>query len=172
MVVVEISGSHDVIMEAGPVNEHQSHSGVEGAVQTVGGVILAHKLALEQSYSKELEADHGVIPWLMMHEVVVVSMSEFGSDGRTVHGNRAGQNNPFSGSTCSSFFCTEHEAFFSGVKGRFSSGSNDMYIGTATGCCQSRRDQVKDSARPYCMGRVGRSCGCTMEADAGSTARW
>ena len=125
---VEMSGSHDVIMEAGPVNEHQSYSGLEGAVQIVGGVIPAHNLALEHSYSKELEADHGAIPWLMMRGVVVVSVFEVGSDGKTAHENRTGQNYPFSVSTCSTFFCTEHEAFFSGVKGRFSSGSNDIYI--------------------------------------------
>ena len=140
-----MSGSHDLIMEAGPANEYQSYSGVEGAVQIVGGVIPTLKLALEHSYSKELEADHCVIPWLSMYEVVVVSMFEVGSDGKTAHENRTRQNYPFSVSTCSIFFCTEHEAFFSGVHGGLSSG-------TATGCCQSRSDQVKDSARPYCVG--------------------
>ena len=32
-------------------------------------------------YSKELEADHVVIPWLIMHAAVMVSVFEIGSDG-------------------------------------------------------------------------------------------
>ena len=49
-------------MEASPVNEHQSNGVVERAVKTVGATIRPHKLALEQSHSKELEADHVEIP--------------------------------------------------------------------------------------------------------------
>ena len=52
-------------------------------VQTNGGVIRTRKLGLEQSYSKKLEADHVVIPWLIMHAAVMVSLFEIGSDGRT-----------------------------------------------------------------------------------------
>ena len=50
-----------MIMEASPVNEHQSNDVVERAGRTVGGMIRTHKLALEQSYYKGLEADHVVI---------------------------------------------------------------------------------------------------------------
>ena len=53
-VVAELGGSHDVIVEASPVNEHQSDGVVERSVQTNGGVIRTHKLALAQSYSKEV----------------------------------------------------------------------------------------------------------------------
>ena len=82
-MVAELGGSHDVIMEASPVNEHQSNGVVERAVQTVGGMIRTHKLALEQSFSKELEADHVVIPWLIMHAAVRFSLFELCSDRRT-----------------------------------------------------------------------------------------
>ena len=55
------------------MNEHQSNGVVERAVQTIGGLIRTHKLALEQSCSKELEADHAVIPWLIIFAAVMVS---------------------------------------------------------------------------------------------------
>ena len=35
-VVAELGGSHDVIMEASPMNEHQSNGVVERPVQTFG----------------------------------------------------------------------------------------------------------------------------------------
>ena len=54
-VVAELGVSHDMIMEASPVNEHQSNGVVQRAVQTVGSMILTHKLAHEQSYRKELK---------------------------------------------------------------------------------------------------------------------
>ena len=52
-------------------------------VQTNGGVIPTRKLGLEQSYSKKLEADHVVIPWLIMYAAVMVSW--FDIDGRTTY---------------------------------------------------------------------------------------
>ena len=64
-VVAVLGGSNDVIVEASPVNDHQSDGVVERSVQTNGGVIRARKLPLGQSSSKKLEADHVVIPWLM-----------------------------------------------------------------------------------------------------------
>ena len=60
----------DVIMEASPVNEHRSNGVDERAVQTNGGMVRTPKL--EQSYSKEMEADHVVIPWLIMHRAEMV----------------------------------------------------------------------------------------------------
>ena len=83
--VAELGGPHDVIVEASPVNGHQSDGVVERSVQTDGGVIRARKLPLEQSSSKKLEADHVVIPWLIMHAAVMVSLFQIGSDGRTTH---------------------------------------------------------------------------------------
>ena len=38
-VVAELGGSHEVMMEARPVNEHQSNSVVERVVQTVGDMM-------------------------------------------------------------------------------------------------------------------------------------
>ena len=84
-VVAELGGSNDVIVEASPVNDHQSDGVVERSVQTNGGVIRARKLPLGQSSSKKLEADHVVIPWLIMHAAVMVSLLETGSDGRTTY---------------------------------------------------------------------------------------
>ena len=48
--------------------------------RSFGGIIRTHKRTLEQSYSKELEAGHVVIPWLIMRAAVMVSVSEIGSD--------------------------------------------------------------------------------------------
>ena len=39
VVLAELDGSHDVIMEASPANERQSNGVVELAVQTVSGMI-------------------------------------------------------------------------------------------------------------------------------------
>ena len=47
-VVPELGGSHDGTMEGSIVNDHHSKSLVERAVQTVGGMIRAHLLALVQ----------------------------------------------------------------------------------------------------------------------------
>ena len=44
--VAELGGSHSAILEASPVNERQSNCVVERAVQTVGGMIRTHMLAL------------------------------------------------------------------------------------------------------------------------------
>ena len=49
-VVAELGGSHEMIMEASPVNDHPSNRVVERVFQTVGRMIRTHKLALEQSY--------------------------------------------------------------------------------------------------------------------------
>ena len=76
-VVAELGVSHDVIMEVSPVHEHQSKGVFKRAAQTVGGLIRAHELKPEQSYSKELEADHVVVPWLIMHAAAAVSLFEF-----------------------------------------------------------------------------------------------
>ena len=73
-VVAELWNSHEVIMEASPVNEHQSSSVVERGGSDSWRKSRIHKLALEQSYSKELEAGHVVIPWLIMHAAVMVSL--------------------------------------------------------------------------------------------------
>ena len=71
-VVAELGGSDDVIMEDSPVNEHQSNGVVERAVQTVGGMVRTHKLALEQSKIKEVEADYVVreIPRQVVPETI------------------------------------------------------------------------------------------------------
>ena len=74
-----------MILEANPVHDHQPHGVVERALWTLGGMIRTHKLALEQSYSKELQADHMVVPWLIVHAVVTVSLFGTGSDGRAAH---------------------------------------------------------------------------------------
>ena len=74
-----------MIMEASLLNEHQSNGVVEHAVQTLGAMIRTRKLAFEQSYSKELDADLVVLLWLAKHAAVTVSLFEIGSEGRTVY---------------------------------------------------------------------------------------
>ena len=71
-----------MIMEAFPVDEHQSNGVVHHAVQTVGGIIRNHELALGRPFSKELGGDYVVIPCLIMRAAVMVSWSEICSDGR------------------------------------------------------------------------------------------
>ena len=65
------------------MNEHQANGVVERAVETVGGMIRTHELAIEESCSQELEAGHVVIPWLIMHAADMVSRFENSSDGKT-----------------------------------------------------------------------------------------
>ena len=113
-VVDEVGSSHDVIMEGSPVHQHQSHGVVERAVRTVGGVIPTHKLALEQSCSKELEGNFVVILWLIIHAAAMVPLFEIGSDGRTTcarsHGMPYRIELQFLVSVCSIFRWTEHGA--------------------------------------------------------------
>ena len=90
-VVAELGGSHDVIVDASPVNEHPPNGVVQRAVQTHGGMIRTHKLALEPSYSKELEADDVLVLWLIMHAAGMVSLFELGSDGRTAYERSQGK---------------------------------------------------------------------------------
>ena len=108
-VVVELGGPHDVIMEAIPVNEHQSNGVVESAAQKIGGMIRVSKLAFEQSYSKQLDVDHVLIPMLIMHAAAMFSWFLINSDGRTVY-ERCCSLLPLPVSVCSNFFWTEHVA--------------------------------------------------------------
>ncbi len=78
-------------MELSPVNEHEANGTIERAVQTVGGMIRTHKLALEQSYGQLLEAGHVGVPWLILHSAVMVSLFEVGSDGRTAYERTRGK---------------------------------------------------------------------------------
>ena len=81
----ELGESYEIIVENSPVGGHESNGVIERAVQTVGGMIRTHKLALEKSYDKEITADSVVIQWLIMHAAVMVSLFEIGSDGRTAY---------------------------------------------------------------------------------------
>ena len=72
-------------MENSPVGDHESNGVIERTVQTVGGMIRTHKLALEKAYNKELEVENVVIQWLIIRAAVMVSLFEFGSDGRTAY---------------------------------------------------------------------------------------
>ena len=78
-----------------------------------------------------------VVPWLIVHAGVIVSLFEIGSDRRTayersrLHRTRGRAN--------------KLEAkFFSGVYLELRLGTNEMYISSATVCCQSRSDQAKE----------------------------
>ena len=120
-VVAEWGVSHDVIRDASPVNERQS----SGAVRTNRSMIRNHKLALEQSYSKESEADHVAIPWLIMQAAVMVSLFEIGSDGSTAYERSRGK--PcreglliFGECVCSTFRWSGHEAERTSWKRSFS----------------------------------------------------
>ena len=68
-------------MEGSPVNEHQSIGVVERAVQTDGGMIRTHTLAIEKSCGKELKADHAVVPGLTMHTAVVATLCNWTTRG-------------------------------------------------------------------------------------------
>ena len=80
-VAAELESWHQVVMEASPVNEYQTNAVAELAVQTVAGMVRTHKLALAQSYVKELDADHAVVAWLIMHAAVIVSLFELAAAG-------------------------------------------------------------------------------------------
>ena len=80
-VVAELGGSHDVSSWRPVQWMNISHKVLcfERAFQKVAGMIRTRKLALVQSYSKKLEADHVVFPWLIVHATVMVSLFEIGS---------------------------------------------------------------------------------------------
>ena len=164
-MLVELGVSHDVIMEASPVSEHQS-SGVFACSSDSWRMIRTHKVALELSYSKELEADQVVVPWLIMLAAVMVSLFEIGSDWRTAYERSRDKPHPKElpmFGACVFYFPLDRargklEAkFFDGVYLGLRLGTNEMYIGIAT---SGRRDQ--DRARTFCLGFAERSCGCSM----------
>lgn len=74
-------------MESSAVNEHQSNGVVERAAQTVGGMVRTHKLALEEAYQREVEADHVAIPRLILHVGMMISLLEV--EQRRPHNLRA-----------------------------------------------------------------------------------
>ena len=80
-VAAELGSWHQVDMEGSPVNEYQMNAVAEPAVQTVAGMVRTHKLALAQSYVKELDADHAVVAWLIMYAAVIVSLLELAATG-------------------------------------------------------------------------------------------
>ena len=90
-VEAELGSNFEIIMEVSPVNEHESNGTIERAVQTVGGMIRTHKLALERAYGQTLGAGHAVVQWLIMHAAVMVSLFEIGSDGRTAYERTRGK---------------------------------------------------------------------------------
>ena len=61
--------------------------------------------------------------------------------------------------------------FLSGVYLGLQLRTKEMYIGIATGVVSAPAIRRKTS-RTLCLERVERSCGCTLDADARSTARW
>ena len=90
--------------------------------------------------------------------------------------NRTGKSYRFSMSACFTFHWTEQEAERTSWKrssvSRSEVGNQRDKHRNCDGCCQSRSDQGKERARTFCLGRTERNCGCTMEADAKSTAIW
>ena len=124
---------------------------------------------LNNKYSKELEAGHVVITCAG----VMVSVFEIGSDEEDcvleilekewffyfpLDRTQGGAN-------------VLEAKFLSGVYLGLRLGTNEMHIATATGVVSVPAIKRK-TARAFCLGRVERNCGCTMEDDVRSTARW
>ncbi len=91
-VDVELVESREVIVENSRVNERESSGVIERAVQTVGGMIRIHKLALEQAGGEELEVGLAAARWLTVRAGVTVSLFEVGSDGRAACERARGKN--------------------------------------------------------------------------------
>ena len=85
MVPTELGRSHEAIMEASSAGEHHANGVVECAVQMVGGVQRTHKLASEQTYGREIQADHAVSLRLIMYAAAKVSLLDVGSKGRIAY---------------------------------------------------------------------------------------
>ena len=130
-------------------------------------MIRTHKLALEQSYSKELDLDHVVIPRLIVRAAVVVSVFEIGSDGedsvREILWQTARERDFRLDRTRGRANVLEAK-FVNGVYLGLRLGTNEMHISIATGVVRGAAMKRK-TARTLCLGRVERSCGCTMEDD-------
>ena len=65
--------------------EHHTKGVMERAVQMVGGMLRTHKLASEETYGREWQADHVVSLRLIMYAAVVISVLDVGSKGRTAY---------------------------------------------------------------------------------------
>ena len=132
-----------MIMEASTVNEHQS----KGVVEQL-----------------ELETDHVVVPWLVMHAVLMVTLFVIGSDGRTAYERFRGK--PYLKESLIFEECVFHfpldrtrgranelEAkFLNGVYLGLRLGTTEMYIGTATGVLSERQRSSETQSQEFLSG--------------------
>ena len=64
----------DVMTEKSPVGEHQSNGEVERAIQSVQELMRVMKLALQSRYKSRIRGDHPILPWLVRHAAIVVTL--------------------------------------------------------------------------------------------------
>lgn len=64
-VIEELGAEYEVLPESSPVEDHQANGVTERSVQTIGGMLRAHKVALEDSLKEPLAPDSPAIPWLI-----------------------------------------------------------------------------------------------------------
>eukprot|EP00971_Amphidinium_carterae_P117118 2319384-Amphidinium_carterae.1 len=76
----ELGPGYTIVRESPPVAESQSNGTIERAVQTVGGMVRTHKLALEEAIGSSIAANHPIIPWLIRHAGVMTTLFERGAD--------------------------------------------------------------------------------------------
>lgn len=82
----------DIMLEASPVGESQSHGFIESAVNTVQGMIRTMRGALDTRLGSRLRITCDIIPWLVKHGAHTVSLYHVGVDGITPHNWVRGRN--------------------------------------------------------------------------------
>ena len=105
---------------------------------------------MNSSERKELEADHEAIPRLIMHAAIMVKSSEIGSDGRTAYERSRGtpcrKELPMFGQ-CVFYRLLDRTGGRANKLGR-RLGTNEMYIGTATGVVRGAAIKRKRAELP------------------------
>ena len=69
--------------EESPVGESQSNGAVERAIQDVQAQMRTLKIALEYRYKRIINEDSDILPWLVKHAAMTISIARKGEDGRT-----------------------------------------------------------------------------------------
>ena len=69
--------------ETPPAYDSQANGGVEVGVMLIRGLFRTLKLCLESRIDRSIPADHSVVPWLLQHTCLILTIQSRGVDGLT-----------------------------------------------------------------------------------------
>ncbi len=73
----------DIVPEESPRYDSQSNGGTEVGVMLIRGLFRTLKLALESKIEKHTPIGHALVPWLIEHTALLLTVKSRGADGLT-----------------------------------------------------------------------------------------